>query len=374
MEAYTKALRALSDTLSWFVRARELRLLYIETTPALRSAVIQLCRSKELHPDNPSPFVLLEDAHTREGNGWNEGVLRLRAQYAQRASAMQKIGEHLPPLPPAPSTNDGLKALALQLEQFLFARAPWHDGMVALMAPSRVELPQAYAQQLGSLLSMNELLPLRFIVIDPQPPALSGVLAHGGESVLRTSCAEDEKEARAELGAMMEAMAEAHPALSGPARIGAAWPSKGVLPPSRADWPHADPGSIDAQLLEEGVAEPLAGTVGRKLSQAVLMGARAMREQRLKEAVEYQELALRLCVEAKEERGAVIMELVLGAYWAAANEINKAYLSYESAGRRALGADLFELSAQADMARAALVLSADRKAESEAGAPGKEQI
>ncbi len=352
MEAYIKALRGLADTLSWFVRAREARLLYVETTPSLRGPVIRLCRSGELHPDNPSPFVVLEGVFGEGTEAWGEGVFRLRAQHESRMLAMEKAGVSLPSLPAAPGVGDGLRAVALQLEQLLFARAPWHDGLVAIVAPGRLQAPAAFVRQLAWLMEKNELLPVRFVLIDAEGGALSGLLSRG--AALRVVCAEDEGEAKAELLSLLGAMESAHPLLSGPGRVGAAWPA-GVVPPSRSDFPHVNIEEVDAQLQQEGLVEPLAGAFGRKLSGAVLGAARAMRERRLDEALEIQARAIALCEEAGEARGRILMEMVLGAYCVGANDLQQAMNHYGLAEEQAHLGKYPGLEAQAVMARGAVL-------------------
>ena len=44
MEAYAKPMRELADALSWFVRARELRLLYVVCDGELRTTAIRITK------------------------------------------------------------------------------------------------------------------------------------------------------------------------------------------------------------------------------------------------------------------------------------------------------------------------------------------
>ena len=363
MESLARPIRELADALSWFVRARELRLFYVHTSADLRATALQLAAAQELHPENRSPFVVLEDASTAASEGWMERLERLRSQHAARKARMAQEGEPLPDLPERPAITEPLAAFGAQLAQFLQARADWHDGLVVVLAPTRVERPAAVVDALRALLGAAALAPVRWILIDPEPPALEPLARQLGDHAMRVTFLVDEAEAQRDLARMLDAAEAAPPDVSGPARVGAAWP-RGVSPPPRRDRPSADPEAIDALLEQEGIPLPLAGTRGTQLSRAVLRAAQAMRRgQPPIEAVEHQARARDLCIDAALPREATLMELVLGAYLLAAQNPGTAARTYAAASERAERAGLPDLGAQAQLALGALHLRHGERAE-----------
>jgi hypothetical protein len=271
MESFAKPIRDLSDALSWFIRVRELRLAYVATSPELRGAVLRIARSKEAYADNASPFVQLEDPFTRANEGWLERVERLREQHEARRKRMAEEGQVLPALLERPAVTDPFAAFGAQLVQLLALRAAGTDGLVVIMAPARVELPALYCERLTRLLDPPDLAAVRWIIIDSSPP-LDSLIQHLGQRAMAIECRVDPDEAQRELEHMLSAAENAAMEISGPARVGAAWP-RGVSPPPRPDRPSANPEEIDKALRAEGFDLPLAGRVGVELARAVLRGA-----------------------------------------------------------------------------------------------------
>ena len=362
MESLARPIRELADALSWFVRARELRMLHVRTSADLRATALRLAAAQELHPENRSPFVVLEDASTATSDGWLERLERLRSQHAARKARMKQEGEPLPDLPERPAATEPLAAFGAQLAQLLQARADWHDGLVVVLAPTRVERPAAMVDALRALLGTGALGAVRWILIEVEPPPLEPVALQLGEQAMRLIFLADEAEAQRDLARMLDAAEAAPPDVSGPARVGAAWPP-GVSPPPRRDRPPADPETIDALLLQEGISLPLAGTRGTQLSRAVMRAAQAMRRGQPINAVEHQARARDLCIEAALPREATLMELVLGAYLLAAQNPGSAARTYAAASERAERAGLPDLGAQAQLALGALHLRAGQRAE-----------
>lgn len=365
MESLARRIRELADTLSWFVRARELRLLHVRTSPDLRATALRLAASQELHPENRSPFVVLEDACTAASDGWPERLERLRAQHEARRARMAQEGEPLPELPERPAIAEPLAAFGAQLAQLLKARADWHEGLVAVLAPTRVERPGALCEALRALLDARGLGAVRWMLIDPEPAALEPVADELGERAARIAFLVDEAEAQRDLARMLDAAEAAPPDVVGPARVGAAWP-RGVSPPLRPRHPPADPGSVDALLEREGISLPLAGARGGELARLVLRGAQAMRRGQPVEAVQQQARARDLCAQAGMAREATIMELVLGGYLVAAGDAGRAARAYDAARERAERAGLPDLGAQAQLALGALHVRAGEPADAAA--------
>jgi tetratricopeptide (TPR) repeat protein len=362
MESFARAIRDLTDTLSWFVRAREVRVLHVRTRDELRATALRLIAAQELHPENRSPWVILEDPSTTDSDGWLARVERLRAQHASRRNRMAEEREHLPELPERPTAAEPLTAFGAQLAQLLDARADWHEGLVVVLAPTRVERPRAVCDALRALLDARPLGAVRWVFIDPEPAALEPVAAHVGEQAMRTVFLVDDAEAQRDLANMLDAAERAPTDISGPARIGAAWPP-GVSPPPRPGWPSADPETIDALLREEGLDLPLAGARGTELGRAVLRGAQALRRGHAAQAVQHQTRACSICIESGLLREATIMQLVLGAYLVAAGDAGRAMQTYASASTQAEWAGVPDLGAQAQLALGALHLRAGERPE-----------
>jgi tetratricopeptide (TPR) repeat protein len=362
MESFARAIRDLTDRLSWFVRAIEVRVLHVRTSDELRATALRLVAAEELHPENRAPWVLLEDPSTSDGDGWLARLERLRTQHAHRRDRMAEEGVELPELPRRPAIAEPLAAFAAQLAQLLEAKADWHEGLVVVMAPTRVERPQAFCDALRALLDAKSLEAVRWVLVDPEPCSLEPVAAHAGEHAMRTVFLVDEAEAQRELAAMLDAAERAPADIAGPARVGAAWPP-GVSPPPRRDRPPADPQSIEDLLRKEGLDLPLAGARGNELGHAVLRGAQALRRQQAVEAVKHQSRACEICIEAGLSREATIMQLVLGAYLVVAGDVRRAAKTYTTASDQAERAGLPSLAAQAQIALGALHLRAGERPE-----------
>lgn len=363
MESFARPMRDYLDELSWFVRASELRLLHVRTTADLRPTAVRLAAAQELHPANTSPWFVLEDPFTAEDPGWLARLERLRAQHVARRERFAEEGEHLPELRARPAASQPLAAFGAQLGQLLQARAPWHQGLVVVLAPTRVEPSHAPLDDLRTLLDSPSLAAVRWVLIEPAPAQLDALAAALGEHLaLRFDYRVDDDEAQRDLARLLDAAEQAPPDVSGPARVGAAWPA-GASPPPRKNHPPADPEAIDALLRQEGITLPLAGARGAELSRSVLRAAQALRRKQVAEAVRHQARARDLCVEADLPREAVLMELVLGAYLLAANEPGRAAEVYRSASDRAERAGLPDLGAQAHIALGALHVRAGQRAD-----------
>ncbi|EYF08102.1 hypothetical protein [Chondromyces apiculatus] len=363
MESYARPLRELADALSWFVRARELRVLHVRTTADLRATSLRLVAAQELHPENRSPWVVLEDPSTATSEGWLERLERLRTQHAVRRERMAQEGEALPDLPPRPAAAEPFAAFGAQLVQLLQAKASWHEGIVVVFAPSRIEHPRPLLDALCALLDAPALAAVRWAVVEPEPSLLDPLAAHVGEQrSMCVVCHVDEDEAQAELAQRIDAAEQIPAGISGPARVGAAWPP-GISPPTRRDRPLVHPAEIDALLEKEGVDLPLAGTAGVELGHAVLRGAQALRRGDPVEAVQHQARARDICVNARLPRETILMNLVLGAYLLAAGDAGRATRTYAAASELAENEAVLDLAAQAQLALGAIHLRAGERAD-----------
>ncbi len=353
MESYAAPIRELARSLQWFARAVEVRCLQVTTEADLRKAVITLVAAQELHPDNRAPFFVLEESFTRDDDGWSARVDRLRAHHAARQKAFAKEGVALADLPPRPEGAQPAADFAAQLAQLAAVKVAWSDGLVAVLAPARVDAPEAWSALVEQLVAAPALAAVRWVFVDVDAPAVGPWLDALGDRAMRVRCAVDGAAAQRDFGAMLDAMEAAPEGVSGPARTGAAWP-RGVVPPSRVEYPVATPAEIEATLAAAGVALPAAAKVGPALGVKVLRASQAMRQRRDADAVRLQREARDLCFEHGLVRDGVVMELILASFLVPMERRSEARDVYAQAAARADARGFADLSAQAHLAMAAL--------------------
>jgi hypothetical protein len=346
MDAYARPLEELAGKLGGFIRARELRLCQIVTTAELRPAALKIAAGQEFHADNRSPFVVLEDAFVRGDDGFAARLERVRQIHARRREAMAKEGIDLPALPALPTARDPRAAFAQQLVQAVMASAPPLEGLVVVLAPTRVDDPEAFGQAIEALVLVRELGVVRWIVIGAGAPTVAPLVKRLGEAAWSHTCRVDPDAERDELAQLFTAAASAPARSPASARVGAAWP-RGVVPPER-------PGSAAPALSEPdevaralGPQAQLCGEPGAALQHQIIGAAQAVREGRAAEGIRLQMEARDACRRAGLGRESILLELVLASYVVAAGERRKAIDIYERAASRAETAQLAELAAQA---------------------------
>ena len=366
MDSFAKPLRALAEDAAWFARQKALRVLHVVTASDLRDSVLDVVMGQEFHADNHSPFLRLEDAYSAESRGWEARALRVREQHGARREAMAKEGLSLPALPPpSPEKGDAVAAFAVLLRQVVEARCAPLEGLVVVLAPTRMEEPREWQRELRLLLEAPKLADVRWVVVDLDRSSLGSIVETLGAKALSNTCRVDEEALQAELARMLDGAGAASPGAPGPAQVGAAWP-RGVVPPPRKGKPAPSPGQVEAALKEAGIAPGMAGEAGRQLRQKVLLAAQALRQKKV-DAIRLQREARDLCVEAGLRRESVLMELILASYLAHLGQPAKAIEQYEAAFVRAQQEQLPQQAAQAQLAIGALHFLA-RKQEAAAAA------
>jgi tetratricopeptide (TPR) repeat protein len=353
MDSFAKPLRALAEDAAWFVREKRLRLLHVVTSGDLRDSVLDVVMGQEFHADNHSPFLRLEDAYSPESRGWEDRALRVREQHAARREAMAKEGQDLPPLPPpSAEKGDALTAFAVLLRQVADARCAPLEGLVVVLAPTRMEDPREWQRELRVLVEAPKLADVRWVVVELDRSSLGPMVEALGAKALSNTCQVDENALQAELARMLDGAGGASSQAPGPAQAGAAWP-RGVVPPPRKGKPTPSPAQVEAALKEAGIAPGIAGESGRQLRQKVLLAAQALRQKKV-EAIQLQREARDLCLKAGLIRESVLMELILASYLAHLGQPAKALEQYEAAFVRAQQEQLPQLAAQAQLAIGAL--------------------
>lgn len=353
MDSFAKPLRALAEDAAWFAREKALRLLHVVTSNDLRTAVLDVVMGQEFHADNHSPFLRLEDAYRAESRGWEERALRVREQHMARREAMAKEGHDLPLLPPPPAEQgEPLTDFAVLLRQVVEARCTPLQGLVVVLAPTRLEDDREWQRELRLLLDAPRLADVRWVVVELDRSSLGPIVEALGPRALSNTCQVDEGALQEELARMLDAAGGASPEAPGPAQAGAAWP-RGVVPPPRKGKPNPSPAQVEAALREAGVSPGLAGEGGRQLRQKLLLAAQALRQRKV-EAIRLQREARNLCLQAGLSRESVLMELMLASYLTHLGQPANALEQYETAFLRAQQEKLPQLAAQAQFAIGAL--------------------
>ncbi|MFO0609801.1 MAG: hypothetical protein U0324_41970 [Polyangiales bacterium] len=361
MESYAAPVRELAESLKWFVRAREVRCLHATVETDLRKAALTLVAAQEMHPDNRAPFFVLEEPFARADEGWAARVERLRAHHETRRAAFAKENVALAPLPP-PDPAAGPAGFAAQLAQLLATKVEWNEGLVVALAPTQVDDPARWSALVEQLVKAPALAEVRWVAVDLESPTLGAWVDDLGERGMRVRCAVDAAAAQREFGRMLDAMEAAPEGVSGPARTGAAWP-RGVVPPSRPEYPVATPAELEATLAAAGVAVPASAKVAPALGLKVLRASQAMRQRRDDEAVRLQREARDLCLAHGMVRDGVVMEMILASYLVPMEKRREAVELYRQAAARAEGHGFGDLSAQAHVAVGALHLLDRRREE-----------
>ncbi|HEY2517784.1 MAG TPA: hypothetical protein VGI39_43240 [Polyangiaceae bacterium] len=359
MGAQTKPFLKLSEDLTFFVRAREVRLFNVVTCVEDRRVVLTQVALAEGHGFNQSPFFVLEDGHAPDEEGWDARAERMRVIHEERRAAMAGGEVALPPLPPLLHADHGRVTFARQCAQVAgtYSMAPF-EGVVVVLAPARMAEPAAFEAAVRDYLASPHLRDVRFVVVDLDESSVARLLEElGEEQVLRVRCAVDRAALREEQEQQLARAASAPAGAGLYAPLGGVGPR--VAPPPRVDAPPPPlPASELATVL--GGAAPLAGEVGEEIRKRVFGAAHALQRGRGEEAIAHQRAAVDRCFALGLEREGCLLEVVLGAYYVRAGEPRRAREVYERAAARAERIDL-TLAAQAYLGLGA-VLAVEREA------------
>jgi hypothetical protein len=317
MESELGPLKHLAEEAAWFARDRDLRVLQVRTTVDLREPVLAVVMGQEFHADNRSPFVRLDDAFTTAAPAWRARARRLCDQHERRREDMAAEGASLPALRPLTAARDELASFAAQLREVADARCAPLEGLVVVLAPTRLDDPVAFEGAVRALVAAPTLNDVRWVLVLVEGPGVSRLLQEllqelGGKA-LTVDCRPDPAAQTRELDQMLAAAASAPADAVGPAKIGAAWPP-GVSPPPRLNRPPPSPAQVREVLAAAGLPPSLADGTGDELRRLVLGGAVALRQGRGPEAVRLQREARDLCQRHGMVKESLIMELALGTY------------------------------------------------------------
>jgi tetratricopeptide (TPR) repeat protein len=296
MGARAQAIERLAGELAGFLRDEPCAVLQVLVDPELRRSALEVVLAQEYRPTNAAPFVAFDQAHAVANPGW-----ALRAASAREQHERRRIGveDAIAALPPAPEARDERIAFALQLQQLLHASPPDAEGLVVVLAPTRIEAPADFVASLELL--HRDLRGVRWIVIEADGDALGAWIAtHAARRVdLRLPPAE----AEAELAALVDDRPPAAP--------------RGVIPPARPDVQVRVPDADGARRREIG-----------KLSLAASLAASRDRDA---DAIDAQRRARDLATEAGWTSDAITLEIALGSRLVAAGAMAEAEASFQRA-------------------------------------------
>ena len=340
MGAQTKPFLKLSEEITYFVRATEVRLLNVVTSIEDREVVVAQLGLAEGHGFNRSPFFTLEDATTADSDGWAGRAERMRALYEERREPMMKEGVALPALPRLSHADQSGATFGRACAHVLDAvskSAPLLQGLVVVLAPTEMAAGVAFEQVLREIIAIPSLEALRFIVLDLDTSSVSSLVQElGEERGMETTCTVDREALRQEQQRRIARAAAAPAGAPLQAQMGFAAPN--VAPPPRPGKPAGTelPKELAALL---GPSAALSGEAGAEVRRNVYAAAHALQTKRGDEAVRHQRAAADTCFALGLEREGSILELVLAAYLLQLQQAKAAREVYARVGRRAEALD-----------------------------------
>ncbi|WP_338865645.1 tetratricopeptide repeat protein [Myxococcus stipitatus] len=355
MQSISEAINRFHQDASWFARARELKLLVIHTSGDLRSTLLKLLPTLELHYDNRSPWVILEDPHTAQDDGWAARTNRLAAAWESRRQQLTEEGLQVPaivgPGGPggaasnssgrpgrAPSAEERLAGFGRLAAAVLRALPPPRQGLVLVLAPTVVEDMSSLEEELARVWASPELKSCRFVLLlDADVPIPKMLLKDQGTSALLSECLVDSQRQDQDL----EAMLAQESYLAGP---------KGVTPPRRIDDPpEMPPAEREAALRAVGI-NPAFLADAPKLRTLVFGAALAMKQGRGPDAIRLQREAKDLAERLDLHQVRVICQIALASYLSGLGQREKALRELEEAAACSEAHSLLEQASQSYLA------------------------
>ena len=350
MESIARPLRRLQEEVSWFARARELKLLHVRSDATLRDAVVDMVMAHENHADNRGLYFRFDDAAVGPGGGWSDRAGWLRAAWVDKAQSIEPAGIHLRPLGESPATTGGAE-FAVTLRRTAACLAPPLTQVVAVLAPARVEDAAAFLHDLTALVAARDLGHVRWIVVEVDGAAAAPLARQLGEAALSCACLVDEKEQQDDLAALGAAGLTDGPAVGAPLPPVPTWRAPGAMPDVQ---PPPRPGlsrrATDEELRAEGLSPTFINGGGMALKQLILGGALALRQARHVDAITLQARAAALCAEMEMPREQVVNLHVLAGYLLAGQARGRAREVYHRAGDIARTGAFIDLQAQSELA------------------------
>ena len=347
MESIAKGMRRLQEDAAWFARAKELRLLHVTTTADLAGAALKLCAGQEYHADNKSLFFLFEEPHLLGNDGWYSRSQTLRKQYTAKQQGLEKEGIRLAALRPPEKRTPPIAEFTQVLQEILHGLAAPIEGVVLVLAPTRVEPGSTFAQELRSMIQSSTLSKVRWLVIERDELSARPLVDELRERALASEWLRDENEANKDLAALVGPPDQIAQSAEKPLGWQAPGAMPDVEPPPRVN---AAPPLTDEQIREQGLSPEFVKGGGQALQKALLGAALALKQGNHTDAIRLQSVAVELCGKLKMLKEQVINTLVLGSYYLASQARGPARKSYEQAVGLAAQHELRDQEAQGHLA------------------------
>jgi tetratricopeptide (TPR) repeat protein len=349
VESIARPLRRLQEEASWFARAGEVRLLWLQTQAALRSTAWELSERLEYHADNQSPFMFLDAPWSGPDLGARARCTSFVEQFAKKLQAWRDAGLDVGSFDVTAPDHPTLESFAHLLRLACAVLRPPLCGLVVVLAPTRVDAGTAFLAEVSALVSVRVLPEVRWIVIEADTQYLAPLQQELGEDrALSVDFRIDEAEQRRDLAALAgpSPPAAVHP-LPFPWGL---WSSAGAMPqgapPRRLDDPQPP---TDDELRESGIEPAYLKGGAHQLRRLMLGAALALRQQRVQDALVLQAQSAELCGSLHMPREQVVQLLVLGGYQLAAAAPEAARQSYREAAALAARHQLALQHAQAEL-------------------------
>ncbi|MEJ8826776.1 hypothetical protein WKW80_33015 [Variovorax humicola] len=348
MQSISNALNRLQEDVSWFIRAKEVKLLQVRTSGDLWSTVVRLLPMFEFDRDNGSPWVVLEDAHTTADDGWRARAARLREHWDLRRKIFldrEKIEMPLAKYPSArsspafPEVSDALWEFGSALAGVLRAQSAPLDGkIVVVLAPGVLDEAETFGSDLLALTSSPSLKLARWIVVLGEDRAALSIVERLGPDAMICDCAIDPEQQ----GKDFDALASAP-------KLGRAGPQR-IEPPRRVDAPpKLEPELRDAKLRAAGI-DPAYLEQAPVLAKLLFGAALAMKDGRGKDAISIQRQARDLAASLGLHDVQVICTIALASYLSGLDKREDAVVELRSAIEHAEQHQLGLAEAQARLA------------------------
>jgi hypothetical protein len=365
MDAILKPIERVQESITWFLAASEQRLLYVQTSEALRIPILSKLAGLEGHPRCKRAVVVLEAGVDPGDDGWATRTEELEQglrDARDRAAAAEPPLE-IRPLGPLVGASTPAAAFGRLLRAALDAVRPPLEGLLVVFAPAWVNDAGAWRATLGPLLARPELTAARFVIVDTEDgPARSLAEQFGARAEIADGRI-DPAATKAGMAAMVAAMASAPPGGGAARAAGLAGPRE--APPRRIkDPPVLTPEQRARAMADAGLPEAYAAPeIMQRIRLAVMQAADAMGNNRAAEAVRLQCEARDLAEAARLVREPVLFEIISGCYALQAGAPEPALRAFDTAAAKAEQRKLPDLAAQAYLAKAGALLTAERKDE-----------
>jgi len=172
MQALRTPLERLVRELRWFGTATELRALHVHTTPTQRLSVLEHVAAEEHVPGNRHPYLVLEAPVEKTTGGWGARAEELVLGHAGVCEATRRAPTPfvLPELALHEREAPFLSFVATLAALVDGLREPL-EGVVLVVAPTKVETGASIARELDDLIRHPVLARVRWVFVDTTPEA-----------------------------------------------------------------------------------------------------------------------------------------------------------------------------------------------------------